>query len=165
MTPSEAHADTYGRTSSGPQRIHGRSISGGKASGPALVSRTPINFVSGHTKPWNLITPSRCQDPHHELYRQELRGTVLVYPTSVGSTYSGLIVMGLICRGIAPAALIVQQADPYLVSGSVLAEVWFNQSIPILEIPRADLFDLIRTGDQLSIDGDSAWLDLCRSRQ
>jgi predicted aconitase with swiveling domain len=55
----------------------------------------------------------------------------------------------------APAAIIVQDADSLLISGAILADVWFKSGIPVVEYNVPDLFDKIRTGDTVEVSGDT----------
>ena len=136
-------------------RLQGRGIIKGQAKGPALISRTPINFTASLTKLQNLLPGRRAeiQDRHHELYRQNVKGTVLVFPTCIGSTYTGMVLLEIMYRQVAPAAMIVLEADSLLVSGSAIAETWFGCGIPIIEYPSEDLFEKIKTGDTVEVDG------------
>ena len=51
--------------------------------------------------------------------------------------------------------MVVQNADSLLVSGALLAEVWFGKGLPIVEYPGADLFEKIKDGARLEVDGAS----------
>jgi predicted aconitase with swiveling domain len=135
--------------------LQGRGIIKGRAKGSALISRTPINFTASLTKLQNLLPGRRAeiQDRHHELYKQNVKGTVLVFPTCIGSTYTGMVLLEIMYRRVAPAAMIVLEADSLLVSGSAIAEVWFDCGIPIVEYPSEDLFEKIKTGDTVEVDG------------
>ena len=135
--------------------LQGRGIIKGRARGPALISRTPINFTASLTKLQNLLPGRRAeiQDRHHELYRQNVKGTVLVFPACIGSTYTGMVLLEIMYRRATPVAMIVQEADSLLVSGSTIAETWFGCGIPIVEFPSDDLYDEIKTGDTVEVDG------------
>ncbi len=52
-------------------------------------------------------------------------------------------------------AIIVQNADPLLAAGSILADVWFDKGIPIVEYPDEDIFNKIKTGTQVEVNGDT----------
>jgi len=135
--------------------LRGRGVSGGTAGGRALVTRMPMNFTAALTKPRNLIRRSEVQDRHHELFRRNLAGRVLVIPSCIGSTYTGMVLLELMFRRVAPAAIVVQAVDSLLVSGAVLAEVWFDRGIPVVEYAGEDLFEAVSTGDRVEIDGDA----------
>lgn len=137
--------------------IKGKPVVGGKGAGQALVTMQPINFTSSFTKPLNMLPPFRSsiQDRTHELYRKKVKGTVLVFPACVGSTYTGMMLMQIMHDDAAPAAMIVQDADSLLTSGSVLGNVWFGKGTPIVEYKPDDLFEKIKNGDRVEVDGST----------
>ncbi len=137
--------------------LKGRAVAGRRGEGQALVSTMPINFTAAFTKPHNLIPSRRAEvrDRHHDLFGSNLAGRVLVFPACIGSTFTGMILMQLMSEGKAPAGIVVQHADSLLVSGAVLAQVWFTRGVPVVEYPAADLFDRIRTGDRVVVDGET----------
>ncbi|MFI5395351.1 MAG: aconitase X swivel domain-containing protein [Candidatus Binatia bacterium] len=137
--------------------LRGKAFFGGHGTGEAVVSRTPINFTAAFTKPHNFI-PSRrgeIRDRHHDLFGTNVAGRVLVFPACVGSSFTGMVLMQLMSEGRAPAAIIVQSADSLLVSGTVLAQVWFQKGVPVVEYRADDLFEKIRTGDRVAVDGET----------
>ena len=137
--------------------LQGNPVIKGKARGPAMVTKMPMNFTASFTKPKNLIPAWRSlvQDSNHDLYNKNIRKTVFVYPATIGSTYTGMVLLELMYRGVAPAAIIVQNADPLMVAGPILAEVWFEKGIPVVEYPNEDIFDTIKTGDQVEVNGET----------
>ena len=137
--------------------MQGRGLIGGRAKGPALVTSMAMNFTAAFTKPVNAIPSRRAEirDRHHELFRKNVKDTVLVFPACIGSTFTGMVLLELMVQGHAPAAMIVRSADPLLVSGPVLADVWFGRPGPVVECDREDLFERIRTGDLVEVDGDA----------
>ena len=139
------------------ERMQGRSVVGGKAKGEALVTRMPLNFTASFSKPGNILPTRRgvIMDRHHELFKQNVKGRVLVFPACIGSTFTGMMLLQVIEDSAAPAAMVVQDADSLLVSGSILGRAWFNRSFPIVEYKGNDLFDRIRTGDPVQVDGES----------
>ncbi|AFV00308.1 aconitase X swivel domain-containing protein [Simiduia agarivorans] len=134
--------------------IQGRVILAGNAKGPALVTDQPINFTAAHCKPANLLPgkKSRMHDRHHPLYRAESRGKILVFPSCIGSTHTGLVLLDLVSQGIGPAGLIVGEADSLLVSGVTLSAVWFERSIPIIALPEGLSQANFTTGQTITID-------------
>ena len=137
--------------------LKGNPVIKGKASGPAMVTKMPMNFTASFTKPKNIIPAWRSlvQDSNHDLFNKNIRDTVFVYPATIGSTYTGMVLLELMYRGVAPAAIIVQNADPLMAAGPILAEVWFEKGIPVVEYPGQDIFDKIKTGDQVEVNGDT----------
>src|SRR5579871_1789620 len=145
-------------------RLSGRPGAGGRGVGPALVTRSPINFTAALTKLGNVPKARRAElrDPHHPLFGRSIDGCVLVFPSCIGSTHTGLVLLDLLSRGHGPVGLIVQRLDSLLVSGIVLAEVWFDRGVPIVEYPGADIFERIADGDIVEVDGTSGTIGVRR---
>jgi uncharacterized protein len=135
--------------------LQGRGITRGRATGKALVTRMPLNLTAAHTKFHNLLSRGQIRDRHHELFRERVGGRVLVFPRCVGSTFAGVVLLELIYREASPLAIVVGEADSLLVSGAVLADVWFDRAIPVVECRDPGLFDQIRTGDCVTVDADT----------
>ena len=143
-------------------RLAVRAISPGSADAPAVVSNMPINFPAAFLKALNILPFKRgeIRDPNHDLFRTNVAGKALVFPTCIGSTYTGLVLLELIKNGHAPAIIVVSLADPLLVSGAVLARIWYNLDLPILEVvDRRDL-GRIAIGDRLSYFEGDGWIRL-----
>jgi predicted aconitase with swiveling domain len=137
--------------------LKGKPVVKGRASGPALVTKMPMNFTAAFTKPKNLLAfwRSLIQDRHHELFNKDIKGTVFVYPATIGSTYTGMILLELMYQGVGPKAIIVQSADPLMAAGSILADVWFEKGIPIVEYPGEDIFEKVKNGARVEVNGDT----------
>lgn len=133
--------------------LTGRTIVDGVASGEALVTQQPINFTAAMTKVPNILPSKRAEvrDQHHELFGQHIRGKILVFPACIGSTHTGLVLLDLVKDGRGPAAMIVQRPDSLLLSGVILADVWYNKSIPVIEYPGDDLYQSIHTGQTVTV--------------
>ena len=140
----------------------GKGIVRGRGCGPALVTQMPINFAAAFAGITSIIPGKRAvmQDRHHEFFKKNLRNTVLVFPTCTGSTFSGMVLMQVMYDHEAPAAIIVQDADSLLISGVILADVWFNSGIPVVEYNLADLFDKIHTGNRVEVCGDTGEISI-----
>lgn len=137
--------------------LKGRAYVGGSARGRALVTRMPVNFTASFSSPVNMLPGrgSEIRDRHHDLFGHKIKGRVLVFPAAIGSTFTGMVLLDRMAEALAPRALVVRNADPLLVSGSILAQVWFDKGVPVVEVPEDDLFEKIRTGDTVEVDGDT----------
>jgi len=136
----------------------GKPIVSGKGTGPAVVTDKPINFTAALLKSANIIFRDRLSDKHHELYRTRLKGKVLVFPACVGSTFTGQVLLELAVNKCAPAALIVQKADPLLASGPLMAEVWYGLGIPLVEYSGGDLYATLKKGVRVTVDGSTGMI-------
>ena len=143
-------------------QLKGKPVFGGRASGPALMSKIPINFTASFTKPKNLFPwwRSQIQDRHHDLFKHKVKGCVLIFPAAIGSTYTGMVLLELMYQGCAPAAVIVQNIDPLLVSGPVLADIWFNKGIPVVEYSAEDIYYKISDDDWVTVNGETGEIEI-----
>ncbi|MBU4316505.1 MAG: DUF126 domain-containing protein [Proteobacteria bacterium] len=137
--------------------LKGTPVFKGMASGPALKTDKAMNFTASFTKIANLLPFRRSyvQDRHHEFYGKNIKGRVLIFPAAIGSTYTGMVILDLIVNHCAPAAMIVQNAEPLLVSGAVLGDTWFQKSIPIVEYQGDDIYDRIAENDWVTVNGNT----------
>jgi predicted aconitase with swiveling domain len=47
-----------------------------------------------------------------------------------------------------------------LVSGPVLADIWFNKGIPIVEYPEKDIYDRISDDDWVEVNGKTGEIEI-----
>ena len=81
-------------------------------------------------------------------------GSVMVFPSSKGSTM-WCITLDLTCRnGHAPMAFINSRLDPFVVLGAVL------QEIPMVLIEDLSVFDSLEQGHVLTVNGDEGTVEL-----
>lgn len=99
-------------------RLRGRVIHRGHAAGRALVSPVPIGFLGGVDPETGVVI--ECD---HPLVGECITGRVLIFPTGKGSTVGSYTMCQLARNGLAPAAIINQEADPVVAVGAILAEI------------------------------------------
>jgi len=130
--------------------LKGRGITGGLAEAEALVTDMPFSF--GHGLDTN--TGELIDTEIHDLYGQNVKGKVLVFPYGKGTSSGGLFIMQAIKRGNAPAAVINIKTDPICATGFILAEILYNKKIPVVDQLQQNMAEIIRTGDRVKVDGD-----------
>jgi predicted aconitase with swiveling domain len=123
-----------------------KKISPGKAWGPALVYldrlglRGFTNLDQGKFKGGSLGIG--------DLEGSSFAGSILIFPSSKGSTLWS-ITLDLNCRlGNAPAAMIISKLDPFVALGCVL------QDIPLVQVEDSSIFDQVKNGDTVTVDAD-----------
>ncbi len=126
--------------------MKGRTISPGKATGEAIVSRSPIGFYGGIDPKTGIVI-----EKGHELEGQSVKGRVLVFPQGKGSTVGSYVIYGLKKNGVAPAAIVNKETETIVATGVILAG-----------IPCVDKIDIekIKTGDRLSVDANAATVEI-----
>ncbi len=119
--------------------LKGRKIVEGTCTSEALVSTKPISFLGG-------VDPAdgKIIEKNHDLCGTCIKDKVLVFPHGHGSTVGSYVMYSLAKKGLAPAAIINQTADPVVVVGAIIAN-----------IPMIDQIDIkqIKTGDTVEVDG------------
>lgn len=113
--------------------VQGRILVSGSGSGPLLPLRAPISF-------WGGVDPRTAHicDPRHPDHGADLKGRVVWIPGTVGSSSSSSILLELIRGGRAPAAIILERADPILALGAIVARELGYPPMPMIEWPEGE---------------------------
>ena len=84
--------------------------------GPVLRLDEPLSF-------WGGVDPATAylSDPRSPLYGRPIRGTILMVAEPRGSSSSSAVVLELLHRGIAPAAMILGTVDAIVGLGILVA--------------------------------------------
>jgi len=128
-----------------------RCIVKGKGSGEAIVSREPMCFYLCDPATGTVI------EKNHPLQGKSLARKVLVLQSGKGS--SVVQVDGfyqLWVKGNLPAAIIVRETEPVLVSSAVVVDA------VMVDRMEMDPFEAIRDGDYVEVDADSETVRVAR---
>jgi len=117
----------------------------GSASGPLLVSDTPLSFWGGFSQ-----FTGEVIDRRHPLSGQIATDRILAIPASRGSSTTTAVLLEAVRRGTAPSALIVNQADTFLVLASIVADELYQKPIPILALD-TESFQLLKCGQHATL--------------
>jgi len=133
-----------------------RTLVPGSAEADAVVLEAPLSL-------WGGMDPAtgRIVDRHHPQYGRSLRGAVVVMPGGRGSSSSSSVLAEAIRTGTAPAAFVLQDPDPILAVGSIVAAELYGRVVPVVVAPAAG-YGAIRPGDRVSVhaDPDGARIDV-----
>ena len=124
-------------------KLQGEVLLPGTARGPALRLSAPISF-------WGGIDPAsgKIVQAKHPDRGAVVAGTVLAIERTIGSSSSSAVLLELLYRETAPAALILVRPDAILSLGVIVAAEMGYPTIPVIRSP----LDGIETGMRLSID-------------
>ena len=91
-------------------------VPGPESQAEALVLTAPISF-------WGGVDPktSRIADVRHPQHGMEIKGRVLFISGTIGSSSASAILLELVHRAIAPAALVLHEPDAILLLGLIVA--------------------------------------------
>jgi uncharacterized protein len=99
---------------------------------PALVLGEPISFWGGVSPLTGLLTDPRSRNHH-----RAVSGTALFIRELRGSSSGSSVLLELIYRGLAPAAIILDSPDAILALGAIVGREMGWKSPPILRLPAA----------------------------
>ncbi|PID45120.1 MAG: hypothetical protein CR981_00775 [Proteobacteria bacterium] len=135
-------------------RLDVRCVVSGKCSGQVIATTQSISF-------WGVVDPhtGTICDPRHELFGQSVSGKVLVFPEGKGSSTGSLIMLELVRRGKAPAAIVNVVTEPILATGPIVCKHFYKQEIPVVTIDR-DGFAALQTGQTVTVDSDKGWITI-----
>lgn len=130
--------------------MKGRSINGGIVQAEAIVTNQMFGFWGGVDTNTGIII-----DERHELFGQSIKGKVFVFPEGRGSTVGAAVILELVRCGNAPAAMVNRQSEGILAAGAILADKFYNVSIPLVDSLDSDPVSVIKTGDLVEVNGDT----------
>lgn len=137
--------------------LKGRSITSGVAEGEALVTHQFFGFTHG-VEP----TTGRVSDERHEWVGQNIKGKVLVFPYGKSSSTGGLFILEAVRCGNAPAGLINIETDPVIGAGFIMAEIFYNKEVPVMDKFDRDPLKAIKTGDYVRIDANEGIVEVTK---
>lgn len=125
------------------QTFQGRVIVEGTVAGKALVCREALSFLGDVD-----IRTGDIVGDLPSVAGKNVRGTILVMPSTRGSAGAWRFVYQLFKHGTHPAAIICQRLpDPSVVQGAILAK------IPIVCELEEEFLTIICTGQYVEVDG------------
>src|SRR5208337_793579 len=98
--------------------LKGRTVSRGKATGPALVSKDPLSFLGGVDPKTGIII-----EKGHALFGKNVKDTVLIFPSGKGSTVGSYVIYQLKKNGVAPVAIINTRSEPIVAVGAIISDI------------------------------------------
>ncbi len=127
-----------------------RVLVAGEAHGEVLVLDRPLGFWGGVDEQTGVII-----DVHHPQQGEGLAGRVLVMPQPGGSTAGPVTLAETVRRGVGPAAVVLGEPDPGVVSALVVARELYGVNVPVVVVA-PDVLAGLRTGASLSVTESGA---------
>ncbi|MBE8538841.1 DUF126 domain-containing protein [Geoglobus acetivorans] len=132
-------------------KLRVRSISRGRAEGYAIVSKKPVSFLGDVNPETGVIV-----DSSSDIYGESIAGKIFVFPEGRGSTVGTYILLRMKKNGCAPAGIVMEKSEAIVAVGAIIAE------IPLVDMPEADGFDMIQSGNFVRINADEGWIEVER---
>jgi predicted aconitase with swiveling domain len=138
--------------------LKGRGISSGLAEGEAIVSKQPFMFAHGVDVATGII-----RDKRHELCGKSIAGKVFVFPHGKGSTTGSAWILENLRRGRGPIAIVNLETEPIIAASAIMAKIFFNIEIPIVDRLDKNPFDIIETGDHVKVNGNMGIIQVVKN--
>ena len=122
-------------------RLRGHVANKGKAEGEALTSYKPFSFLQAE------VSNGMVYQPGHEFHGKSIKDKVLVYATGCGPAGYHLFVLK---NSIAAPKAIINLMPTYQQVGDAI-----SAEIPMMYGFDINLFELIQTGDWVTVDADA----------
>jgi predicted aconitase with swiveling domain len=126
--------------------IAGRAIVEGEAEGEALVTTEALSFWGGYD-----FHTGEIIDKHHPLAGVRAAGRILAVPFSKGSSTTTAVLLEAVRAGTAPAAIITTGVDSFFALASIVADVMYAKSFPVIALEPND-FAVLRTGMRMTVE-------------
>jgi predicted aconitase with swiveling domain len=112
-----------------------------------LVTNAPLSFLGGVDPKTGTVI-----EPGHPLNGQSIAGRVLAFPHGKGSTVGSYVLYGLARNGVAPAAIVNEEAEPIIVTGALIA------GIPLVDQLEGSSIADLPDGATATVDADAGEL-------
>lgn len=131
--------------------LKGKRVVKGNISGEALVSNEPISFKQSIDASSGIIV-----EKGHELEGICITGKILIFPSGKGSTGGSFRLLEMARKHTLPKGIINLKSDPIIVAGAIIVE------IPMLDSVDPKIFDLIKSGDFITLDANREIIKLIK---
>lgn len=134
-------------------------VEGAIVEGEALVSSMPFGFFGGVNPGTGVVI-----DRWHDLFEQNMKDKILVYPEGRGSTVGAAIILELARTGCAPKAILFNASEIITVTGGVLVKKFYDADLPMLDRFEGDITELVKTGDLVRVNPAEGTVEILSSK-
>ena len=146
------------------REFKGRVVVPGECSAEALVSHGGFNTLAsyqmammfGDLKALGHDTEVKCGDQNNpDLYGRPMMGKALCLPQTIGSTTGGMVLYAVAAAGKQPACMLFSKPiDSLAASGAILADVWTDAKMPVVDMLGDEFLEAVQTGDTVTVKPD-----------
>ena len=146
------------------REFKGRVVVPGECSAEALVSHGGFNTLAsyqmammfGDLKALGHDTEVKCGDQNNpDLYGKPMMGKALCLPQTIGSTTGGMVLYCACALGKQPACMLFSMPiDSLAASGAILADVWTEAKMPVVDMLGDEFLEAVKTGDTVTVKPD-----------
>ena len=142
------------------KQFQGRVICPGTCEAEALVSHGGFNTLASYQMALMFHDKQvKCGDQNNpDLYKKPMIGKALCLPETIGSTTGGMVLYTACASGQQPACMLFSKhIDSLAASGAILASVWTDADMPVIDCLGDEFLAAVQTGQTVRVlDGGSA---------
>lgn len=134
--------------------FQGRVVVPGSATAQALVSKQGFNTLASFQKALMFKDKNaKCSDQNNpELYEKPMHGAALCLPQTIGSTTGGMVLFCAAALGQQPACMLFSKPiDSLAAAGAILADVWTDVSMPVVDNLGEEFLSYVTTGVSVEV--------------
>ena len=134
--------------------FQGRVVAQGKVTAEALVSHGGLNTLASFQKALQFgDKKATCGDQNNpDLYGKQMLGKALCLPRTIGSTTGGMVLYTACASGQQPACMLFSKhIDSLAASGAILASVWTDADMPVIDCLGDEFLAAVQTGQTVRV--------------
>ncbi len=139
------------------KQFKGRVIVPGTCTAQALVSHGGFNTLASYQMAMMFGDKKvKCGDQNNpDLYKQSMLGKALCLPQTIGSTTGGMVLYTVCSRHLQPACMLFSMPiDSLAASGAILADVWTDAKMPVVDQLGEEFLAYVKTGMTVTVKDD-----------
>ena len=139
------------------KQFKGRVVIPGACEAEALVSKGGFNTLASFQMALMFGDKAvKCGDQNNpDLYKKSMIGKALCLPQTIGSTTGGMVLYTVCALGKQPACMLFSKPiDSLAASGAILADVWTEAVMPVVDNLGEEFLDYVQTGMKVTVAED-----------
>ncbi len=139
------------------KQFKGRVLASGNYKGKVIVSKQGVNTLATFQKSalMNKKQVIASDQNNSDIYQKNITGIALALPMTIGSTTGGMVLQVVCSMGINPSCLLFSEPiDSLAAAGVVLAKVWENSNIIVIDKLGKEFLDTIKSDDDIEVKED-----------
>lgn len=139
------------------KQFKGRVLASGNYKGKVVVSRQGVNTLATFQKSalMNKKEVIASDQNNSDIFGKNITGVALALPMTIGSTTGGMVLQVICSMKINPACLLFSEPiDSLAAAGVVLAKVWENSDIIVIDKLGEEFLKTINTDDEIEVKKD-----------
>lgn len=139
------------------KQFQGRVIVPGTCTAEALVSHGGVNTLASYQSAIMFGDKKvKCGDQNNpDLYKKSMIGKALCLPITIGSTTGGMALYTICAMDKQPACMLFSMTiDSLAASGAILADVWTDKNMPVVDNLGDEFLAYVQTGMRVTVYED-----------